>query len=109
MTDHEMSVKCKITVKLPTAKKVTLNKKGIIKLQVGKNLTLKATVSPKLASQKVTRKSSNKKIATVSGKGKVTAKKAGTVTITARTANGKKATVKIKVVKASANKEEPAE
>ncbi len=102
-TDNGLEASCKITVKLPAATKVTLSKKGTVKLTVGKTLTLTATVTPKLASQKVTWTSSNKKVATVNSKGKVTAKKAGTVTITAKTANGKKATVKIRVVKASAN------
>ncbi len=101
-TDNGLTATCRITVRLPAAKKVTLSKKGTVKLIAGKTLTLKATVTPKLADQSVTW-SSNKKIATVSSKGKVTAKKAGTVTITAKTANGRKATVKIKVVKTSAN------
>ena len=54
-------------------------------------ITLKATVSPKNATnQKITWKSSNKKIATVSSKGVVTGKKKGTVKITVTTADGKK-------------------
>jgi len=43
--------------------------------------------------------SGNKKIATVSKTGLVNAKKKGTVTITVKTANNKKAKIKIKVVK----------
>ena len=43
-------------------------------------------------------KSSNKKVATVSGKGKVTGKKAGTATITVHTESGKSATTEITVV-----------
>lgn len=78
------------------------SKKASIKLSsksktitVGQSATLTATVTGK--SSKVTWKSSNKKIATVSSKGKVTAKKAGKVTITAK-ANGKtaKCTVTVK-------------
>lgn len=77
--------KCKITVKNPiklNKTKVTLNK--------GKTYTLKVTGTKK----KVTWSSSNKKVATVNSKGKVTAKKKGTVTIIAK-ADG--LTVKSKV------------
>ena len=49
----------------------------------GKKITLKAVVSPDKASQKVTWKSADSKIATVSSKGVVTGKKAGKVKITA--------------------------
>ena len=43
-------------------------------------------------------KTSKKKVASVSGSGAVTALRKGTATITVKTSNGKKATVKIKVV-----------
>ena len=66
-------------------------------LTVGQSKTLVATVSPESAKSKVTWYSSNNKVATVSSSGKVTAKKAGTVTITAKTSNGLKATCKITV------------
>jgi uncharacterized protein YjdB len=79
-----------VTVKIPV-KSVTLDKKkATIKLNKNKKLTLKATVKPSNATvKKVTWTSSNKKIATVSKTGVVTAKKAGKVTITA-TSNNKK-------------------
>lgn len=64
---------------------------------VGKNLTLK--VNNKSSKQKVTWKSSNTAIATVSSKGTITGKKAGTVTITATVGSKKlKCTVKVKDV-----------
>lgn len=66
-------------------------------LNVGKSKTLVATVSPDTAKAGVTWYSSNNKIATVSSSGKVTAKAAGTVTITAKTSNGLKVTCKITV------------
>ena len=60
------------------------------------SVTLKYTLSAGSTST-VTWSSSNKNVATVSG-GKVTAKGAGTATITATTANGKKATCKVTVI-----------
>ncbi len=61
----------------------------------GKNLTLKATL--KNSTSKVSWKSSDTKIATVDGNGKITAKKAGQVTITA-TAAGKSAKCTVTVL-----------
>lgn len=80
---------------LVTVANIKLNKKKAT-LNKGETLTLKATVSGE--SQKVTWKSSNSKIATVTKSGKVTAKKAGTATITAK-ANGVKVTFKVTVKK----------
>jgi uncharacterized protein YjdB len=88
------------TTKTVAAKTVTLNKKSAT-LGVGEKLNLTATVKPANAtSKKVTYTSKNTKIATVNSKGVVTAKKAGTTTITVKTANGKTATCKITVKKA---------
>ena len=81
------------------ATKVTLNKSGTVNLKVGKTLQLKATLTPKTAVTTLTWSSSNTAVATVSSKGKVTAKKTGTATITVKTSNGKSAKVIIKVVK----------
>ena len=99
--------KCTITVTVGTpVTKVKLNKTKST-MAVGKKQTLKATVTPKKASSKaVVWKSSNKKVATVTSKGIVKAKKAGTVTITAtaKDGSGKKASCKVTVKKASAAK-----
>ncbi|MCH5267650.1 MAG: Ig-like domain-containing protein [Lachnospiraceae bacterium] len=65
-------------------------------IKKGGKVKLKATFTPKKAKTKVTWKSSNKKIATVSKSGVVKGKKKGKVTITAK-AKGKKATCKIQV------------
>ena len=66
------------------------------------SVTLKYTLSAG-SSSTVTWSSSNKNVATVSG-GKVTAKGAGTATITATTANGKKATCKVTVINGTRQK-----
>jgi uncharacterized protein YjdB len=89
---------CKITVpKAPT--KVTLSKTKAT-LVAGAKLTLKAKLNPAKAKTTLTWSSSNKKVAMVSKNGVVKALKAGTATITVRTANGKKATCKVTVPKA---------
>ena len=76
-----------------TTIKVTAAKKTIY---VNASTTVKATVTNGIGTTKF--KSSNTKVATVTSAGKVTGKKAGSVTITA-TNNGKSASVKIKIVK----------
>ena len=77
---------CKVTVQAPS-----INKKSVT-LKKGSTYTLKLNGT----NQKVTWKSSNKSIATVSSKGKVTAKSSGTATITA-TVLKKKYTCKVTV------------
>lgn len=76
-----------ITVKVQKAavktKKITnVSKKATLKK--GKKLTLKPILSPVTSKEKVTYKTSNKKVATVSSKGVITAKKKGTATITVK-------------------------
>ena len=66
-------------------------------LTVGQSKTLAASTSPESAVKNVTWYSSNSKVVTVNKNGKVTAVKAGTATITAKTANGLKATCKVTV------------
>ena len=92
---------CKITVKNPV--KVTgvkLNKTKAT-LKVKSTLQLTATIAPSNATNKnVTYKSSNTNIATVDSTGKVTAKAAGTVTITVTTKDGSKvATCRLTITK----------
>ena len=88
---------CTVTVKA-APKKVTLNKKGTVTLKKGKTLKLKATL-PKNTASALTWESSNPDVAAVDQNGKVTAskKKKGAATITVRTFNKKKASVKIRV------------
>lgn len=79
-----------------TIASITLNYKKY-SLEVGQSKTFVATTSPESAAKSVKWYSSNSKIATVNSSGKVTAKKSGTVTITAKTSNGLKATCKVTV------------
>lgn len=83
----------------PAVSGVKLNEKKLT-MGVKEKVTLKATVLPAGASQKVTWSSSNKKVAVVNQKGKITAKRRGKTVITAATANGKKITCKVTVKKA---------
>ena len=99
-TANGLSKKVRIQVMKKPVKKLTV-KAGKRNLKKGKKLKLKVKAKPgkKLASTQYCWKSSNKKIAAVSAKGVVKAKKKGTVKITvyATDGSGKKKSVKIKV------------
>ena len=99
---NSSSTTAKKTETKPAVSKVKVIKVGLnystIYLTKGKSKTLKATVSPSNATKKSVKwSSSNKKIVTVNAKGKVTGKKAGTVTITVKATDGsgKKAVCKV--------------
>ena len=96
---HEYAVKYNHTYELlnPEVESVSLNKHTLT-LGVGQAYTLRPTVAPEGAETTFTWKSSNKDIATVTSKGKVTGRAVGKVTITVTTANGKtdKCTVVVK-------------
>ena len=81
---------CKVTVKTSTIKFAA----SAASVYTGKTVTVKATATP---SATVTYTTSNKAIATVSSTGVVKGIKAGTVTITATTSTGLKATCKVTV------------
>ena len=83
-----------LDVSEPTS--VSLNKTALT-LDVGKSYTLTKTVSPSNAVTSYTWSSSNTSVATVDSNGKVTAKKAGTATITVKTSNGKTANCEVTV------------
>ena len=99
---NDVLVKVNCTVNAVKTLKLNYSKKSLAK---GKSFTLKATLSKTgVNGRKLTYTSSDKTIATVNSKGKVTTKKAGkgkTVKITATSTDGtnKKATVKIKIKK----------
>lgn len=83
----------KVQITNPKKKSVTLNK--------GKTLQIKVKITPKnVKNKKVTYKSSKKKIASVSKKGKVKGLKVGTakITVTSNANRKKKATLTVKVV-----------
>lgn len=97
--DSSKKLKIKVTVGKPV-KKVKLSQTSAT-IITGKSLTLKATVTPKKASnKKVVWTSSDTSIATVSKKGVVKTLKAGTVkiTATAKDGSGKKKVCTIKVI-----------
>ena len=90
------SAKIKVTVKKKVAAtRVKLNKTSLT-LKKGKSFQLKATVTPQKTTDKVTYKTSNKKIVTVTSKGKLVAKKKGKATITV-TVGKKKAVCRVVV------------
>ena len=100
--DNSICAKQNVRV-LPSVKVVNINnvenKDYVIDLAAGmKSYRLSATTEPKDASQSVTWKSSAPAVADVDQNGLVTAKKAGTVTITAKAADGSNKTAKIKLV-----------
>lgn len=95
-TANGKKAQCTITVKKVKAKKITLNirKKTLKK---GKSFQLKARLTPKTSTDNIRWRSSNKKVVSVSSKGKITARKKGKAVITARTGSGKKITCTITV------------
>jgi uncharacterized protein YjdB len=86
---------CKVTVTIPSTK-ITMSKTTAT-VKKGKTLTLKGTLAPSNSTDTVKWSSSNTSVATVTSKGVVTGKKAGTATITVTTSSGKKATCKVTV------------
>lgn len=84
-----------VTVTVPrTVTKGITNVAGSITLKKKKSYTLKPRLNPAGSDEKITYTSSNKKVAAVSSKGKITAKKTGTAVITVRSG---KISVKCKV------------
>lgn len=75
---------------------IKLDRSGTIEVALSEELILVPTILPETAETNIKWSSSNKKIAVVED-GLVTTLKTGTVTITAQTDNGLKATVKVKV------------
>lgn len=91
------SVSAKLTVKKAVKAKKAVTVKKAVKVKKGKTIQLKVT---RKGSGEITYKSNNRKVATVSAKGKIKGKKKGTATITVKVnakGNYKGAVKKIKV------------
>lgn len=80
-------------------KSVKLQQTSPVTLKVGAELQLTPVPFPETSVTTYNWSSNKAKVAVVDSNGLVKAKRAGTATITVRTANNKKATIKIKVVK----------
>ena len=91
-TANGKQASCTVVVK-KAPKRVTLNAKTK-SLKKGKTFKIKVRLAG-AASNQITYRSNKPKVASVSKTGKVTAKKKGRATITVKTFNNKKATVKI--------------
>lgn len=96
------SVTVKVQKKAVTTTKLAVTGKSVKKnkltLKKGKSVTLAVTRTPVTSTEKITYQSSNKKVATVSGKGKIKAKKAGKANITVKSGK-KKVVIKVTVKK----------
>lgn len=84
--------------KKPMATSVKVNVKKLT-LGIGETYTLKASAQPANASDKKLKYTASNKRVTVSAKGKITAKKAGSSKVTIQSSNGKKAVVQVSVKK----------
>ena len=77
---------------------ISLNKRSVTLAKKGKSFQLKVKLNPVTSQQKITYKSSNPDVVSVNTKGKLTARKKGTATITVKSGK-KKMTCKVKVKK----------
>lgn len=99
-TSSSSSSSTKTTSTVPTTIAVTDIKinENVTNMKEGESKKLTTTITPDNATDKnITWKSSDESIATVSTTGEVTAKKYGTVDITATSTNGKTSTIKINI------------
>ncbi|MDO4356575.1 MAG: Ig-like domain-containing protein, partial [Clostridia bacterium] len=86
------------TVETVAPKKVVIDQKSTVVVNIGTPVQLTVHFEPSNGAASLTWSSSSKKKAIVDGNGLVTGVAEGTATITVKTSNGKKATVKVKVV-----------
>lgn len=99
-TPSSSASSAKTTSTVPTKIAVTDIKinENVTNMEEGENKKLTTIITPDNATDKnITWKSSDESIATVSTTGEVTAKKYGTVDITATSTNGKTSTIKINI------------
>lgn len=101
------SIKVKADKSKGNVKKIALSAKSLtLKEGDSKQLTAKLTPAKSLVSKKITWTSGKKSVAKVSSKGKVTAVKSGSTTVTARSINGIKVSAKVTVKTSSAAKDD---
>ena len=94
---YSASHKIKVVADTIAVKSIKVNK-STVRIKKGKTFTIKATVSPSNATnKKVKFVSSNKKIATVTSKGKVKGIKKGSCTISVKAVDGSKVVKKVKI------------
>ena len=99
VTKNKKKATLTVQVTDPTkATKVVLNKNGTVKMKKGAKARLSALVYPSTAVTTLTWKSSKPNVVSVDTDGNVVALKKGTSYVAVKTANGKIAKVKIKVV-----------
>ena len=91
-------IKVRVQTGIVKTGKISLNTRKVKLARKGRTFQLKVTVLPVTSQQKVTYTSSRPTVAAVNSKGKITAKKKGTTTITA-TSGTKKITCKVTVLK----------
>lgn len=77
---------------------VVLEETGTVLVSIGETISLNAEIQPSTAKTTLSWKSSSTKVATVDEDGVVEGVKTGTATITVQSKNGKKDTVKVKVI-----------
>ncbi|HIV23950.1 MAG TPA: Ig-like domain-containing protein [Candidatus Merdiplasma excrementigallinarum] len=86
-----------VTVTVPKTKTTAIkNVPSKLSMKKGKSYTLKAKTVPSKSDEKITYKSSNKKVVTVNAKGRLKALKKGTAVITVKSGK-KKVTCKVTV------------
>ena len=79
-------------------KDITINTKASIELDKGDTLELEVIYSPAGSYSPITWSSSNKKVVSIDADGVIEALKEGSATITAKSKNGRKDSIKVKVV-----------
>ena len=102
----QSGIKKKVTVKVQSGTVKTTRISGLpssLRISKGKTASLKPVLKPLTSQQKITYQSSNKKVATVSSKGVIRAKGAGTARITVKSGS-KKVTVKVTVPRTKTKK-----
>ncbi len=106
--DGKYTTNCSVTVTASEVEVESIAINGASAVTVGNSIKLTVTIKPDNAeAQKLTWKSSDTSIATVDENGNVKGLKAGTVTITVTTPNGKTATKKITVNEKSSGSSTP--